>query len=209
MGQSATKPEIVAECLAFLRRQKIHSNFAGYLCLKRTAARYQTTQGLHPDFKEFFDTFLRIPDASSKKPYVMPFIGSSPSEANKWFNKNVAGSYAQSSIRVQNPFSKVITISGTGQNTLYSLVDKHWEIAHSNLAYSRKIPIVPLAVFLYRDFALEIEQPTVRDWVDVFREEFGYATQSSSEAEIEFYYLFSDDSDSAPHLDWFQPVPQQ
>jgi hypothetical protein len=91
---------VVARSFWRLREQKIHPNFAGYLCLKRTAARDGRTTDLRPDFKAFFDTFLRVSGGSEDRPYLKPF----PSDVKLWFNPNVAGSFAPSSLRPTSPF---------------------------------------------------------------------------------------------------------
>jgi hypothetical protein len=120
MSQYFTKPEVVAQSLALLRKQRIHPNFAGYLCLKRASAQSGVEIKVRAKFKEFFDTFLSVPDAPSSKPYVMPFCDTAPSEANKWFNRNVAGSYAPSSIRGGSPFARVIRAEMQDGKPLYS-----------------------------------------------------------------------------------------
>ncbi len=206
MAQYFTKPEVVAECLALLRKERIHPNFAGYLCLKRASSNNGIELNLRSNFKEFFDSFLRVPDAPSSKPYAMPFCDTAPSEANKWFNSNVAGSYAPSSIRAGSPFDRVVKAeTGQGKKPFYSLNDNHWELAYAHLGFGKKIPVVPLAVFLYRDFAVEVEnEPTTRDLVEIFRDEFGYTSATSQRADIEFQYLYFDDSDSEPHPEWFE-----
>ncbi len=212
MTQYFTKPEVVAECLSRVREHRLHPNFAGYLCLKRTSARDRMERDLRVDFKEFFDSFLSVPDAPPTRPYVMPFCDNAPSDANKWFNKNVAGSYAPSSIRADKPFAKVVkaesrivkTETREAKKSFYSLNERHWELAYTYLGFGKKIPIVPLSVFLYRDFAIETATPTTHDLVEIFRDEFGYTSASSQQADTEFQYLYFDDSDSESHPEWFE-----
>ena len=122
MAQTQIRAEIVAACLKELREQKIHRTFAGYLAVKWTAAQFNRSTDLPPKFKEFFDTFLRVPDASTKAPYAIVFTEQAPSKANQLSGINVAGSYAQSSLRSDSPFRSVVAVTGQKQNIRYSLV---------------------------------------------------------------------------------------
>lgn len=212
MAQFVVKPQIVADCLEELRNQRIHNNFAGYLCVKRTAFREGRTDNLQVNFKEFFDTFFRVEDAPSDKPYAMPFWDSPPSAANKWFNDNVAGSYAPSSLRSGSPFRKVINVEGSRRaaDIRYSLLDNDAQLALRHLLYNTKVPALSLATFLYRDFAISVddsEVPTSHAMVQVFQTEFGFIDESLDYIGDDFETLFSYDSESAEgETDWFEPL---
>ncbi len=82
-------PARVKECIAEMRSRWIHPHFAAYLCLKRTAFRDGSENGMHPDFQEFFDTYLRVTGAPTEKPYLRLFLDHMPSESNKWLNPNL------------------------------------------------------------------------------------------------------------------------
>ncbi len=192
-----TQPNAVAESFWRLRERNIHPNFAGYLCLKRTAARDGTVTGLRPNFKEFFETFLRVPGGPEDRPYLKPF----PSDAKLWFNENVAGSFAPRSLRPASPLRQIIDID---EDRRYSLVDGHWELARALLASDNRIPALPLAVFLYRDYALLGDDPPA-DIVRVFKEEFGY-TDSLESGEEEYQHLYHEDGDVAASTDWFEEI---
>jgi hypothetical protein len=204
------KAEIVASCLEELRSQKIHNNFAGYLCVKRTAFRDSSREDLQVNFKEFFDTFFRVDDAPSDKPYAMPFWDSPPSEANKWFNENVAGSYAPSSLRSGSPFRKVIRVEGSRRaaDIRYSLLEDDARLALRHLLYNTKIPALSLATFLYRDFAVATDEaPTPDLIVRVFQEEFGFIDEALDLIGDDFDTLFSYDYSRAEgETGWFDPV---
>lgn len=212
MAQYIVKPEIVADCLEELRNQRIHNNFAGYLCVKRTAFRERRTDNLQVNFKEFFDTFFRVEDAPSDKPYAMPFWDSPPSEANKWFNDNVAGSYAPSSLRSGSPFRKVINVEGSRRavDIRYSLLENDAQLALRHLLYNTQIPALSLATFLYRDFAISVEDgevPTSHAMVQIFQTEFGFIDEALDYIGDDFETLFSYDSESAEgETDWFDPL---
>lgn len=196
------RADVVEENLRRLKNQKIHRVFAGYLCLKRTAARDGRTSDLEPRFREFFDTFLQIPDAPDDRPYFVPFSDTATSDANRWFNRNVAGSYAPSSLRPVSPLRRVVSIEGRR----YSLVDEHWERAREHITLGSRVPSISLSTFLYRNFAFLRDEPTAEDVLTVFREEFGYATASFETAEEEYSHLYYEDEDTGMSYDWFEAV---
>jgi hypothetical protein len=200
LSQYVLRISKVAQSLAGLRSQLIHPHFAAYLCLKRTSVQMKRTTDLFPDFKEFFDTFLKVPDAPDSKPYLRIFLDETASESNRWLNRNLAGSFAPSSLR--GTLNKVIEVSGAKTNVSYSFRPKHWELALVHLAKGKPIPIVDLAIVLYRDYALEADKPSLSTLIDVFRYEFGYPTTESGDRE--FNSLYIDDSDNINSEDWFE-----
>lgn len=195
------RPELAAEGFWRLRERKIHPQFAGYLCLKRTAARDGETADLRPDFKEFFETFLRVPGGPADRPYLKPF----PSDERLWFNPNVAGSLAPGSLRGSSPLARIVNVSGDRRNARYSFMDRHWEVARSLLSSNDRVPALPLTVFLYRDYAFLSEEPSAADILSVFREEFGY-TDSWETGEEEYQYLYNEDEDLFTTVDWFEEL---
>jgi hypothetical protein len=210
--QYIVKSAIVADCLEELRNQRIHNNFAGYLCVKRTAFRDGRNDNLQVNFKDFFDNFFRVEGAPSDKPYAMPFWDAPPSEANKWFNENVAGSYAPSSLRSGSPFRKVIRVEGSRRaaDIRYSLLEDDAKLALKHLLYNTQIPALSLATFLYRDFAISVDEgavPTNHAIVQVFQEEFGFIDEALDYIGDDFETLFSYDYESAEgETDWFEPL---
>ena len=207
MVQTVLRADIVIQCLAELRQQRIHRNFAGYLCVKRTAARDGRTDNLRPSFREFFDTFLKVPGGPVKKPYVLPFSESeTSSNTGLWFNENVAGSYAPSSLRPGKAFLNVVTVSGSNKSAVYSLKEYHWKLARIHFGFDQKIPVVPLAVFLYRDFAIQTEHPDASSFVAIFRQEFGYSSAGDEDKDTEFNHLYFDDSRTRSSANWFEAL---
>lgn len=175
--------------LHLLRQLPIHTHFTGYLCVKRVAA-----AGLEPrsaDFKAFSETFLRVPGAPSRRPYVQIFVESDPSPHNRWSNPNVAGSYAQSSLRQGTaPFLQVVRVSGRRAQTRYRLVDRHWERARETLTMGGRIPVTPLAAFLFRNLGFTTDSPSPSLLIDAFRTEFGYPL---GRGDAEFNHLYTDE----------------
>src|SRR5260221_194967 len=86
--------EAVSIALENIRATSIHPNFAGYLCLKRAARLAGRTVDLLPNFKAFFEEFLRVADGTAEAPYIAPFSVNGNIDGDIWFNSNVAGSYA-------------------------------------------------------------------------------------------------------------------
>lgn len=158
------------------------------------------------DFREFFRTFLRPNGGPTDKPYMMIFTENDPSVHNRWFNPNLAGSYAPSSLRPEAPLLKVVDVEGKARDTRYSLKARHWELARAHLAFTRRVPAIHLAVVLYRDFAIEKDSATLEDVVTVFQHEFGYVLSGQSSATDEFEHLYSVDDEILQSSDWFEPL---
>lgn len=203
MPNYVLKPEVVESCMWEVARQPTHRHFPGYLGLKRTARIDGQSMGLDFDYTGFHDAFLRVRDDDD--PYLTPFgPDTDPARHSLWFNRNVAGTYAPSSIRPDQPFSRVVTVEGSGRNATYSLVDEHHKRAYRELLQGQQLPVVPLAGYLYRDFAIKAErgindgeivsfetenEPSIETLITIFRDEFGYRENVDSEAE-EFDYLY-------------------
>ena len=183
------RKELVVASWSYLRQQKIHPNFVGYLCVKQASIEQAPEKALKPDFKAFFERYLRMAGAPARLPYAFPFSESEPSESNKWFNRNVAGSYAPSSIRQGSPFRKSVDVSGTRQKAAYTLLPSHWLMAKKYLLYGSKLRAFELAAFLYRDYAVISPSPEPSDLLTIFRAMFGYRQEVSQE-QSEFAELF-------------------
>jgi hypothetical protein len=195
------KRDRVAACLGVLRGQRIHRQFAGYLCARRTAAAFGRTDGLRVDLAEFWGTFLRARGGPRSKPYIVAFIEDAPSSENEWLNENLAGSYAGSSVRRVSPILQVVEITGQRESTTWSLRDRHWQLARAHLCFGAPVPAIPLAVVFYRDFGFDWEAPDLPLLLDVFKHEFGYATH---DGRAEFEHLYTVDSGTLPQPDWFE-----
>lgn len=141
----------------------------------REAKIASNTQQIKVNFKQFFDDFLVYGGASESRPYVVPF-SSSGGLSNVFFNKNVAGSYAPSSVRQGHAFTQVVSISGNKNLVRYSLIASHSTLALKHLLYGQRIPIIPLAVFIYRNYGLAGagEAADFQLFVSEFRAEFGF-----------------------------------
>jgi len=188
--------DAVREAVRNLRTRKLHPNLAGYLCIKHDLRTSSNGQLVKPKFKGFFDEYLAV--NGGPEPYLVPFKGTGSLESSPWFNNNVAGSYAPSSLRDGGAFLKVCAVDrDTGQ---FSLRKKHANLALDGFASSQKIPAVSLAVFLYRDTLFESAKPLdVNKLLSVFRDDFGYRERNDKEAQ-EFLILFFEDQLSTQPL---------
>lgn len=191
-------PAAVARAIKTLLERRIHPTFTGYLCVKRDAHRVGRDDGLRPDFTEFHDTFLAVPGGPAGRPYYRPFWDESRSSTKAWYQRNVAGTYSPASAARIPTFTSVIEITGK----LYQLRPKHWELAREHMTFGGKVPVLPLALFLYRDYGLNFDLGAApQRLIGVFLDEFGYAGE---ERQAEFEHLFSTDGFDGDPSEYFQ-----
>lgn len=195
-GLAVIELAVVRKSIEILRRSKIHELFPGYLCAKLESVKQNRTSSLKPNFKSFFDLYLKPGGESRERPYLRPFSRTGAENSDIWMNQNVAGSYAPSSIRGDSPLRHVIEVSSDRK---YSLKNNHAELAFTHLAFKTKIPVVSLAVFMFRDFGFELEELSLHDVVNAFKHEFGYRNDFSIE-NTEFDLLYDDDIHNYEHF---------
>ena len=181
------KKHLVAASLERLRQQKTHTLFAGYLCLQKRFAQYKTLNITKPEFTEFFNEFFFVKNHPLGAPYIKIFTEQKPSNQNLWLNKNVAGSYAPSSLRADQPFRQVVDIKGKE----YTLPKNHAELAFQHLLYGEQVQIADLAVVLYRDYRILKSDFTIFDLVEMFAYEFGYLLEGGKGTNKNFNTLYS------------------
>jgi hypothetical protein len=198
-------PTAVRLALKHLTSARVHPTFAGYLCTCHDARSQGKTRDVQPNFKSFFDSFLRVDGAPDDKPYLMPFRESKGASWTPFFNRNVAGSYAPSSLREVSPFQLVVSVAGSKRQATYSLVSDHASKARQHLLFGKRLGVVSLSAFLYRDYGLELMPASggltsvfrSEGLVSVFRDEFGFRSDIPQE-NSDFGKLFSDDSAEFP-----------
>jgi len=173
MSRYVLDVSVVRDCIQRLVDEPIHRLFPGYLCLKQQSGLANRADGLSFPYHEFFDAYLWVRDAD--KPYFVPFTQSrSPTETALWFNKNVSGTYAPSSLRSTSPLLQVVEVQEGGHNAKWRLQEEHWKLARHHLTDDEHIPVESLAAFLYRDYAIETEDPSAYELVSTFADDFGY-----------------------------------
>jgi hypothetical protein len=109
-----------------------------------------------------------VADAPENKPYLVPFGRTSGGET-LLFNRNVAGSYAPSSMRDVNPLFDVLEISDSGS---YTLLEDHAEKARERIL-PRPLPFYATACFLFRDYGFADPRP--ESLLQQLNEQFGFA----------------------------------
>ena len=181
------RPSIVARSLKRLREQRTHTLFAGYLYLQQRAAQLGRLDDLRPDFLQFYKQFFEVANHPLGTPYIKIFTEQKASERNLWLNENVAGSYAPSSLRPNQPFRKVVEI----KDRAYSLPADHATCAKEYLLYGKPVEVADLAIVLYRDYGFLKKPFTIQDLIRVFAFEFGYAEKPDAAPSEIFNLLFS------------------
>ncbi len=197
------RKEIVAQSLNRLRDQKTHTLFAGYLYLQQRASQLGRLTDLQPDFLSYFEKYFLVENHPLGAPYIKIFTGQKPSDKNLWLNQNVAGSYAPSSLRLGQPFRKVVDDI---ENKKYSLSISHATKAFEHLLYFEPVQAADLAIVLYRDFGLTKDSATIKDLIDIFAYEFGYTETQGAEPNADFQTLFSFDSTENLEEDWLEKI---
>jgi hypothetical protein len=178
--------QVVARALYRLREQRTHTLFIGYIHLQQRSAELERLEDLQPDFTSFFKQFLRVGNHPLGTPYIKLFTEQRASEKNLWLNENIAGSYAPSSLRPDQPFRKVVNIIG-GK---YSLPIEHATLAYEYLLYSHPVRVADLALVLYRDYGLTDDVSNIFDIINIFAYEFGYSDYLAAPPNNDFRTLF-------------------
>jgi hypothetical protein len=174
MTQYVLTSKTVERCLHRLIQEPIHRMFPGYLCLQQQAASEGRRTQLTFPYNEFFDDYLRVRE-DSDRPYYVPFTqAQNPSLEELWYNSNVSGTYAPSSLRSTAPLMQIAEIEEAGHNSKWGIAKHHWELARHNLCDGGQVPIESLAAYLFRDYAIEADSPSVYTLIETFNEEFGY-----------------------------------
>ncbi len=191
----------VARSLQRLRARPAHPFFAGYLHLQRRAAELNRLTDLEPDFTRFHQRFFLVKDHPIGTPYVKPFVNHVASEKNLWLNENVAGSYAPSSLRPNQPFRKIVIVN----DGAYSLHPDHAKRALKYLLNNRRVSIADLSVFLYRDFGLLSKVNAIDDLIACFAADFGYSSKLTIPSDGSFKTLFELDRADTWPAEWLDP----
>jgi hypothetical protein len=193
-------PSIVARSLTRLRDQKTHSLFAGYLYLQQRATQLGRLNDLRPEFLSFYKQFFEVANHPLGSPYIKIFTEQKASERNLWLNENVAGSYAPSSLRPNQPFRKVVNII----DREYSLSVNHAALALEYLLYGMPVNIVDLVIVLYRDYGFLKKSFAIQDLINIFAYEFGYADEPEATPNENFILLFNLEKATYLDDDWLE-----
>ncbi|WP_051251525.1 McrB family protein [Paenibacillus harenae] len=181
----------VKKALTTLGSVRSHEHFPGYLALLRDRSTSNIVSN-SDDIVNFYKKFLKIVDAPDKSPYLRPFRSRGVGNPLTLYQKNVAGSYAPSSIREKGPLSKIINIEQPSGALSYKLSDEHWKVVLSEMLSGHRLPIVSTIVFLFRDYAFRMFNPNLENLVLVFRAQFSILTEDENGDDI-YETIFRDD----------------
>lgn len=184
--------EGVRKAISRLEYRFIHQHFAGYLAILRAKRQHSASPVHMSDILEFHDRYLRAADAPDEAPYVRPFT---QGHGLQQMNRNVAGSYAPSSVRENGKIGKVMSVLGSGRDATYDVRANHATIALDIFLQNQKAPAASMAGFIYRDYGFKMDTRSMSSVVKLFRDEFGMRASLPDERAI-FDTLFVDDSSS-------------
>ncbi len=185
--------QIVKAGIDALQKLPIHNHFPAYLHLRQCGISAGSFDGIEPDWNEVGE-LLKMPGGPPKKPNYRPFSSRTVHDpSGYWFNRNLAGSYAPSSLRSTSRF--MLNDSGDG----FALPENHAEQVRVLLLKGNKVPAWALAAFYLRNYGFVFDGTGgYRELIDAFRGEFLFATGG------DFDILF-EDTDPLLSLEWFEP----
>jgi len=188
--------EAVKWSIRELQRTRIHPHFLAYLQLRRRAQDAASGEALEPRWSEL-RPLLDMPGGPPRKPNYRPLWNNVDNDGSVyWFNGNLAGSYATSSIRSTAGF----LVSGKS----FVLPPDHARQALAALLYGSKASAAALGAFFLRNFGFTTPNlfPDDKEVVEGFRKWFRF--QDSTD----FSVLFEAE-DVAVEFDWFELAPQE
>ncbi|HEY1570913.1 MAG TPA: hypothetical protein VGG05_06190, partial [Pseudonocardiaceae bacterium] len=87
-----------------LQDQRIHEQFPAYLHIRQRGLAVGSLNDIEPVWREV-GALLRMPGGPPTKPHYRPFSSRNRRDpSGYWFNENLAGSYAPSSLRATSRF---------------------------------------------------------------------------------------------------------
>ncbi|HUY06251.1 MAG TPA: hypothetical protein VMU99_03195 [Acidimicrobiales bacterium] len=186
----------VQSSVEMLLNRRVHPGFLGYLHYRQIAAENGKSTGIQPEIHRL-EKYLKVPGGPSNKPYFRPIWHQANKAGRSWMNDNLAGSYQKSSLRPNQPLTRVVNVPATDG---IDLPAEHWVLAREHLLYGDRLPALALAGYLLRNFGFySSERPNATNLIGSFRDEFGYASRNDDE----FDHLFS--SDPVPGVTtWFE-----
>ncbi|MCZ1073308.1 hypothetical protein [Rhodococcus sp. A5(2022)] len=185
--------QIVVAGINTLQELPIHNHFPAYLHLRQKAVATGSFNVIEPDWNEVGE-LLKMPGGPPRKPNYRPFSSRTVKDpSGYWLNRNLAGSYAPSSLRSTARF--MLNASGDG----FALPDSHAQQALAILLKDTKVPAWALAAYYLRNYGFVFDGGGgYRELIDAFKKEFLF------DAGSDFSILFEDD-DPLLSVEWFEP----
>lgn len=181
-----------------LKNQSIHPFFIAYLVLrKRSMELGESTFTV--DWEAEIASYLRVDGGGETRPYYRPFFNQKvQDESRYWLNRNLAGSFAPSSIR------RAAGSIASGAGRSYTLSDNHVEKASKTLLKDVPVNIHALAIYLLRNrlFGGNLP-PNHQDAILAFRKLFIFGSDSSGNSDFNKLFALDNQQSLPTHL--FEP----
>jgi len=195
MPQYFLRLDAIKAAIPQLIGQRVHPHFAGYLAVlfavRLSHETGETDPVAYSAITRFFQLFFAVGGFSSH-PYFRPFSDANSGRLEHgWLNPNVAGSFALSSQRD----SGIAVVVQPGPNRTVSLRPNHAKLVHQHFAHGRRIPVLPLATYLYRDYGFDAtSKPNKADLLELFCSDFGLVGTKGQQAFTQLFHSTASDS---------------
>jgi hypothetical protein len=183
---------VVQWAIEALTSRQVHPFFIAYLHLRALAIQNDEFSSIRPRWADI-GKHLALPGGPPGKPYYRPWLdGQVHDRSRYWMNSNLAGSWAPSSLR-QEPLNVVRTTGRT-----FALEPGHAQRALTHLLYGVRLPVLPFASYLYRDYGFVNRQhePNSNDVINAFAQDFRFRENRS--ADEDFTTMFDDGEQESP-----------
>lgn len=181
--------QAVIRSIGKLEASSIHEHFPGYLAILRGTKLEQGNPVRLSAIRDAYERYMRVAPIDDR--FLSPF-GMRGHARLRLINPNLAGSYSPGTMRGESqPFTRVVEVTGRGQDGLYQPRPGHARLARQHLT-KHPVPAAAMAAFLYRDFGFDLEERDVGRVVAIFREEFGFS-ENDPAAQASFDTLFRND----------------
>lgn len=192
-------PDVVRDAILNLQGTRVHENFVAYLHLRHEAAREDRPTRLSADWSGEVHRWLDVPGGPPNKPHFRPFASRSRDSGAFWMSRNLAGSYAKSSLR-DDMRALFVGDDGTYQIPIDNDGNPSIKRVSAALLFGNKVAAWALAAFLYRNHKFindATTAPSPEDLNRVFFEDFQWRPD---EIEVLFDLTLSKRNDP-----WFLP----
>lgn len=192
--------DAVQQAIKTLQGLHIHENFVVYMHVTRQGGQNagigeeKRVSGITPDWFGEVREWLDVPGGPPSKPNFLPFSSRGSDPSRFWKGKNLAGSYAPSSLRSMSSLfvgpdkTYQLPISEDGLVDTSKLQDK---LLNGSVA-----PAWAIGAFIYRNRAFVApSEPSGAHLLEVFREDFSL----TQEEQLSIFDW------SLPHRSFFEP----
>lgn len=174
--------EVVKAAIEELQSLRIHEQFLAYLQVRAMGIEQKRQRDIEPNLAKLA-ALIEVPGGPEGKPFYRPFSSRQKLDATGyWLNKNIAGSYAPSSLR--NASSFMLDKS----RKAFKMPNDHARQASDLLLKGTPVPAWAFAAYLMRDLEFPSHAKSSADLVSEFRKLFHF---ESPEFDSDFEILFT------------------